>query len=51
MIIIIIEVLLLVEQEACLCDARVEIVAENVWCHNRQKSRLDVKLFILSFSS
>ena len=26
-------------------DARVDIVAENFWCHKRQKSYLDVKVF------
>ena len=26
-------------------DARVDIVAENFWCRNRQKSYLDVKVF------
>ncbi|KAL5493181.1 hypothetical protein EMCRGX_G014319 [Ephydatia muelleri] len=26
-------------------DARVDIVAENFWCHNRHKSYLDVKVF------
>ena len=25
-------------------DARVDIVAENFWCRNRQKSYLDVKV-------
>ena len=38
----------MVRKMAChknLNDARVDIVAENFWCRNRQKSYLDVRVF------